>query len=167
MKSSKNVKVPEGFPEGFLWGGATAANQYEGAYMEDGKLPSVADVQPHGVFGYPDRNAKYYPTHEGIDFYHHYKEDIAEFGEMGFKVYRTSVAWTRIYPTGEETEPNEKGLEFYDKVFEECRKHGMEVMVTISHYEMPLHLADKYGGWKDRRMINFYTKFVKTMVADL
>ena len=165
MKSSKNVKVPEGFPEGFLWGGATAANQYEGAYMEDGKLPSVADVQPHGVFGYPDRNAKYYPTHEGIDFYHHYKEDIAEFGEMGFKVYRTSVAWTRIYPTGEETEPNEKGLEFYDKVFEECRKHGMEVMVTISHYEMPLHLADKYGGWKDRRMINFYTKFVKTMVT--
>ena len=74
MKSSKNVKVPEGFPEGFLWGGATAANQYEGAYMEDGKLPSVADVQPHGVFGYPDRNAKYYPTHEGIDFYHHYKD---------------------------------------------------------------------------------------------
>ena len=165
MKSSKNVKVPEGFPEGFLWGGATAANQYEGAYMEDGKLPSVTDVQPHGVFGYPDRNAKYYPTHEGIDFYHHYKEDIAEFGEMGFKVYRTSVAWTRIYPTGEETEPNEKGLEFYDKVFEECRKHGMEVMVTISHYEMPLHLADKYGGWKDRRMIDFYTKFVKTMVT--
>ena len=165
MKSSKNVKVPEGFPEGFLWGGATAANQYEGAYMEDGKLPSVADVQPHGVFGYPDRNAKYYPTHEGIDFNHHYKEDIAEFGEMGFKVYRTSVAWTRIYPTGEETEPNEKGLEFYDKVFEECRKHGMEVMVTISHYEMPLHLADKYGGWKDRRMIDFYTKFVKTMVT--
>ena len=78
MKSSKNVKVPEGFPEGFLWGGATAANQYEGAYMEDGKLPSVADVQPHGVFGYPDRNAKYYPTHEGIDFYHHYEEDIKQ-----------------------------------------------------------------------------------------
>ena len=85
-------------------------NQYEGAYLENGKLPSVADVQPHGVFGYPDRNAKFYPTHEGIDFYHHYKEDIAEFGEMGFKVYRTSIAWTRLFPTGEEDQPNEKGM---------------------------------------------------------
>lgn len=164
MNSSKNIKVPEGFPEGFLWGGATAANQYEGAYMEDGKLPSVADVQPHGVFGYPDRNAQYYPTHGGIDFYHRYKEDIAQFGEMGFKVYRTSVAWTRIYPTGEESEPNEKGLEFYDNLFAECKKYGMEIMVTISHYEMPLYLADKYGGWKDRRLIDLYIKFVDTMV---
>ena len=158
-------QVPQGFPQGFLWGGATAANQYEGAYMEDGKLPSVADVQPHGVFGYPDRNAKYYPTHVGIDFYHHWKEDIDAFGEMGFKIYRTSVAWSRIFPLGDEDEPNEKGLEFYDKVFEECRKQGMELMVTISHYEMPLNLADKYGGWKNRRMIDFYLKFVKTMVS--
>ena len=133
--------------------------------MEDGKLPSVADVQPHGVFGYPDRNAKYYPTHVGIDFYHHWKEDIDAFGEMGFKIYRTSVAWSRIFPLGDEDEPNEKGLEFYDKVFEECRKQGMELMVTISHYEMPLNLADKYGGWKNRRMIDFYLKFVKTMVS--
>lgn len=164
MKSSRDVKVPNGFPEGFLWGGATAANQYEGAYMTAGKLPSVADVQPHGVFGYPDRNAQFYPTHEGIDFYHHYKEDIAEFGAMGFKVYRTSVAWTRLFPTGEEEEPNEKGLEFYDNVFRELQKNGMEIMITISHYEMPLHLADKYGGWRDRRMIDFYNRFVTAMV---
>ena len=164
MRSSKEVQVFNGFPKGFLWGGATAANQYEGAYMEDGKLPSVADVQPHGVFGYPDRNAKFYPTHGGIDFYHRYKEDIAEFGEMGFNVYRTSVAWTRLFPTGEEEEPNEKGLEFYDRMFHELKKQGMEIMITISHYEMPLHLADKYGGWKDRRMIDFYIKFVTAMV---
>lgn len=164
MKYSKDLIKPEDFPKGFLWGGATAANQYEGAYMEDGKLPSVADVQPHGVFGYPDRNAKYYPTHGGIDFYHHWQEDISEFGEMGFNVYRTSVAWTRLFPTGEEEEPNELGLQFYDQVFKTCREKGMEVMVTISHYEMPLHLADKYGGWKSRKMIDFYTKFVKTMV---
>lgn len=157
-------QIKETFPKDFLWGGATAANQYEGAYMEDGKLPSVADVQPHGVFGYPDRNAKYYPTHEGIDFYHHYKEDIALFGEMGFKIYRTSVAWTRLYPTGEENQPNEKGLLFYDAVFKELKSHGMKIMITISHYEMPLNLADKYGGWENRKMIDFYTKFVRTMV---
>ncbi len=164
MKTSKDVEVQDTFPKNFLWGGATAANQYEGAYKTDGKLPSVADVQPHGVFGYPDRNAKFYPTHEGIDFYHHYKEDIAEFGEMGFNVYRTSVAWSRIFPLGDEDEPNERGLEFYDKMFAELKKNGMEIMITISHYEMPLHLADKYGGWKDRRMIDFFTKFVETMV---
>ena len=164
QKFSKDRKVMDSFPEDFLWGGATAANQYEGAYLENGKLPSVADVQPHGVFGYPDRNAKFYPTHEGIDFYHHYKEDIAEFGEMGFKVYRTSIAWTRLFPTGEEDQPNEKGMEFYDKMFYELKKNGMEIMITISHYEMPLNLADKYGGWKDRRMIDFYVRFVKAMV---
>ena len=117
QKFSKDRKVMDSFPEDFLWGGATAANQYEGAYLENGKLPSVADVQPHGVFGYPDRNAKFYPTHEGIDFYHHSKEDIAEFGEMGFKVYRTSIAWTRLFPTGEEDQPNEKRNGNYDYDF--------------------------------------------------
>lgn len=164
MKKANNLKVRNSFPEGFYWGGATAANQYEGAYNEDGKLPSVADVQPHGVFGYPNRNAKYYPTHKGIDFYHRYKEDISLFGEMGFNIYRTSVAWSRIFPTGEEDEPNEKGLEFYDNVFKELKNNGMEIMITISHYEMPLHLADKYGGFKSRNLIDFYEKFVRTMV---
>jgi len=165
MKNSRDIKIADTFPQGFLWGGATAANQYEGAYMEDGKLPSVADVQPHGVFGYPDRNAKFYPTHGGIDFYHHWKEDIDEFGKdgMGFNVYRTSIGWSRIYPSGEEDDPNEKGLEFYEKVFKECKQQGMKVMVTLSHYEMPLNLADKYGGWKDRRMIGFFMKYVRTV----
>ena len=114
QKFSKDRKVMDSFPEDFLWGGATAANQYEGAYLENGKLPSVADVQPHGVFGYPDRNAKFYPTHEGIDFYHHYKEDIALFGEMGFKTFRLSIAWTRIFPNGNEEKPNEVGLKYYE-----------------------------------------------------
>ena len=100
MRSSKEVQVFNGFPKGFLWGGATAANQYEGAYMEDGKLPSVADVQPHGVFGYPDRNAKFYPTHGGIDVYNQNKQDIAQGGQMPFKVYRTRVAWTPLFPSG-------------------------------------------------------------------
>jgi len=154
QKFSKDRKVMDSFPEDFLWGGATAANQYEGAYLENGKLPSVADVQPHGVFGYPDRNAKFYPTHEGIDFYHHYKEDIAEFGEMGFKVYRTSIAWTRLFPTGEEDQPNEKGMEFYDKMFYELKKNGMEIMITISHYEMPLNLADSRCRRNFPRMIH-------------
>jgi len=163
MKNSKNIPVPSGFPKGFLWGGAVAANQYEGAYNEDGKLPSVADVQPHGVFGYPDRNAKFYPTHGGIDFYHRYKEDVALFGEMGFTAYRTSIAWSRIYPLGDEDTPNEKGLQFYDDLFDELIKNGMQIVVTLSHYEMPLHLADTYGGWKDRRMIDFFMKFVRTV----
>lgn len=163
MNYSKNIKLNNQFRSDFLWGGATAANQYEGAYNIDGKLPSVADVQPHGVFGYPNRNSKYYPTHFGIDFYNNWKNDIKEFAEMGFKIYRTSVAWSRIFPTGEEEYPNEIGLKFYDNVFNECRKYGMEVMITISHYEMPLNLADKYGGWKSREMIDFYIKFVKVM----
>lgn len=165
IKHTKDIPAIQGFPKNFLWGGALAANQFEGAYMEDGKLPSVADVQPHGVFGYPDRNAQYYPTHGGIDFYHRYKEDLAEFGEMGFGVFRTSVAWTRLFPTGEEETPCEKGLLYYDDVFREARKNGMQIMITISHYEMPLHLADKYGGWKSRKMIDFYTKFVTAMVS--
>ena len=163
MQNSKNIKTPTGFPENFLWGGSVAANQLEGAYNEDGKLPSVADVQPHGVFGYPDRNAKFYPTHGGIDFYHHYKEDVKMFGEMGFKAYRTSIAWSRIYPLGDEDTPNEKGLQFYDDLFDELIKNGMTIIVTLSHYEMPLHLADTYGGWKNRKMIDFFMKFVRTV----
>ena len=165
MKYTKDIQIDEEFKPGFLWGGATAANQYEGGYTTDGKLPSVADVQPHGVFGYPDRNAKFYPTHIGIDFYNHWEEDIIEFAQMGFNVYRTSVAWSRIFPKGDELIPNEKGLEFYDKVFKKCKELGMEIMLTISHYEMPLNLADKYGGWKSRDMIEFYSNFVKTMVS--
>jgi len=157
------------FPEDFLWGGATAANQCEGAYQEGGKGLTIADILPGGKVR---RNwlrgkgelelqpEKYtYPNHEGIDFYHRYKEDIALFAEMGFNCYRTSISWARIFPTGEETEPNKKGLAFYDRVFDELLKYGIEPVVTISHYEMPLHLAKKYGGWGSRKLIALFERY--------
>ena len=130
------------FPGGFLWGGATAANQIEGAYNEDGKGLSVQDVMPRGILAPPTQaptpdNLKL----EAIDFYHRYAEDIALLAEMGFKVFRFSIAWSRIFPLGDETEPNEEGLAFYDRVLDELEKHGIEPLVTISHYETPLHLA--------------------------
>lgn len=154
------------FPEQFLWGGAVAANQCEGAYDEDGKGLSIQDVLPHGLRG-PATDA---PTADnlklrGIDFYHRYREDVRLFAEMGFRVFRTSIAWSRIYPLGDEAEPNEAGLRFYDALFDECRRYGMELMVTISHYETPLHLARKYNGWANREMIGFYEKFVRTIFA--
>lgn len=152
------------FPEGFLWGGAVAANQCEGAYDEDGKGLSVQDVLPHGIRG--ERTEA--PTSDnmklrGIDFYHRYREDIRLFAEMGFKVFRTSIAWSRIFSNGDEDRPNEAGLEFYDRVFDECHEYGIEPLVTISHYETPLHLAEKYNGWTDRRMIGFYETYVRTI----
>lgn len=152
------------FPKDFLWGGATAANQYEGAYNVDGKGLSVQDVTPQGGFG-PITDG---PTEdnlklEGIDFYHRYKEDIALFAEMGFKVYRTSIAWSRIFPNGDESEPNEAGLAFYDKVFDELHKYGIEPLVTLSHYETPLHLSKEYNGWTNRKLIGFYENYVRTV----
>ena len=151
------------FPKDFLWGGATAANQCEGAYDEDGKGLSIQDVLPHGfgprTEGPTSDNLKL----KGIDHYHRYQEDIALFGEMGFKVYRFSVAWSRIFPTGEECEPNEAGLKFYESVLDECEKYGIEPLVTISHYETPLALAEKYNGWIDRRMIDLYLKYCKVL----
>ena len=135
------------FPKNFLWGGAVAANQCEGAYNEDGKGLSIQDVLPHGIKG-PRTEA---PTEDnmklvGIDFYHHYKEDIKLFAEMGFKVFRTSIVWSRIFPKGDEETPNEAGLKFYDDLFDECRKYGIEPLVTLSHYETPLYLAEQYDG---------------------
>lgn len=152
------------FPKNFLWGGAVAANQCEGAYLEDGKGLSVQDVLPRGIRG--DRTKE--PTEdnmklEGIDFYHHYKEDIRLFAEMGFKVFRTSIAWSRIFPKGDEEEPNELGLAFYDRLFDECRKYGMEPLVTISHYETPLYLAEHYNGWTNRKLIGFYERYVRVL----
>ena len=160
------------FPQNFLWGGATAANQYEGAYNLDGKGLSVQDVTPKG--GVPatpgDRNPLITeePTAdnlklEGIDFYHRYKEDIALFAEMGFKVYRTSIAWSRIFPNGDELEPNEAGLQFYDNLFDELAKYGIEPLITLSHYETPLHLARQYNGWANRDLIGFYERYVRTV----
>ncbi|WP_033164686.1 glycoside hydrolase family 1 protein [Clostridium sp. KNHs205] len=152
------------FNEGFLWGGAVAANQCEGAYNEDGKGLSIQDVTPKGFFGPMTEE----PTPDNlklvaIDMYHRYKEDIKLFAEMGFKVFRTSIAWTRIFPKGDEEQPNEKGLQFYDELFAECLKYGIEPLVTISHYETPLHLAKEYNGWSDRRLIGFYENYVRTI----
>ena len=127
------------FPKDFLWGGATAANQIEGAYLENGKGLSTADVMTLGSHEKKRRitnsieENEYYPSHNAIDFYHHYKEDIALFAEMGFKVYRMSINWTRIFPLGYEEEPNEEGLKFYDDVFDECLKHGIKPLVNLSH----------------------------------
>ena len=149
------------FPEGFLWGGATAANQCEGAYLEDGKGLSIQDVMPRGIVG----EITDAPTEDnlklvGIDFYHRYKEDIKLFAEMGFKTFRLSIAWSRIFPNGDELEPNEAGLEFYDKVFDECLKYGIEPLVTLSHYETPLYLAKNYDGWRNRELITFFERYV-------
>lgn len=152
------------FPDNFLWGGALAANQCEGAYNQDGKGLSIQDVLPHGVKG--SRTAEPTPDNlklDGIDFYHRYKEDIRLFAEMGFKVFRTSIAWSRIFPNGDDESPNEAGLRFYDDLFDECLKYGIQPLVTISHYETPLHLAEAYDGWLDRRLIGFYERYVRTI----
>lgn len=168
------------FPKGFLWGGAVAANQVEGAFNVGGKGLSVADVATFkkdlSVEDYAGHNhvstekIQYamdhltddeFPKRRGIDFYHYYKEDIALFGEMGFKAFRMSIAWSRIFPTGEEEEPNEEGLAFYDNVFKELKKNGIEPIVTLSHYEMPLALAVKYNGWYDRKVVDCFVKFSK------
>ena len=154
------------FPENFLWGGAVAANQCEGAYNEDGKGLDIQDILPHGIKTPPTDG----PTPDNlklvaIDFYHRYKEDIKLFAEMGFKVFRTSIAWSRIFPNGDDAEPNEKGLQFYDDLFDECHKYGMEPLVTISHYETPLHLAKAYNGWVNHDLIGFYERYVRTIFA--
>lgn len=151
------------FPEKFLWGGATAANQCEGAYNEDGKGLSIQDVLPKGFKLITDEPTADNLKLKGIDYYHRFKEDIRLFAEMGFKVYRFSIAWSRIYPTGEEEQPNEAGLRFYDEVIDECLKYGIEPLVTISHYETPLALAKKYNGWADRRLIDLYVKYCRTL----
>ena len=152
------------FPKDFLWGGAVAANQCEGAYLEDGKGLSIQDVMPEGIKGpRTERPTADNLKLEGIDFYHRYKEDIAMFAEMGFKVFRTSIAWSRIFPSGDEEEPNEAGLQFYDDLFDECLKYGIRPLVTIFHYETPLHLAEAYDGWLDRRLIGFYERYVRTI----
>ena len=152
------------FPEDFLWGGAIAANQCEGAYEEDGKGWSIQDVMPNGVVG-PVSNE---PTKDnlklvGIDFYHQYKEDIRLFAEMGFKVLRLSFAWSRIFPKGNETKPNEAGLKFYDDVVDTCLSYGIEPMVTLSHYETPLYLSKHYDGWRNRELITFFLRYCEVV----
>lgn len=160
------------FPDGFFWGGATAANQFEGAWNVDGKGDSTSDHltagsrTSHRKFTAEIEENKIYPSHEAVDFYHHYKEDIALFAEMGLKMFRMSIAWTRIFPNGDDESPNQAGLEFYRSVFQELKKYGIEPLVTLSHYEMPYHLADKYDGWANRRTIDFYTKYCETVFKE-
>ena len=146
---------------------ALAAHQFEGGVLNTSKGYSVADVMTAGAHGVPREitdgvvEGKYYPNHVGIDFYGHYKEDIAMFADMGFKCFRTSIAWTRIFPLGDEKEPNEEGLQFYDDVFDELLKYGIEPVITLSHFEMPYHLAKEYGGFMNRKTIDFFVKFAE------
>ena len=157
----------------FLWGGATAANQCEGGYNQGNRGLANVDVIPHGKDRRPVMsgikkmfeldNEHYYPALVGIDFYHHYKEDIALFAEMGFKTFRLSIAWSRIFPNGDEEEPNEEGLKYYEDIFKECHKYGIEPLVTITHFDCPMHLIVKYGGWKNPILIEFYKRLAKVL----
>ena len=146
----------------FLWGGAVAAHQLEGGYKEGGKGLSITDVMTAGAHGVPRRitdgiiEGEIYPNHEAIDFYHKYKEDVALFAEMGFKCFRTSISWPRIFPNGDEVEPNEEGLKFYDELFDEMLKYGIKPVVTLSHFEMPYYLAKKYDGFRSRECVDFF-----------
>lgn len=179
-----NLTAKKGFSENFLWGGATAANQIEGAYDAGGKGMSTSDYaaykDPYAAgkvnnftFNVTSKELEEYkanpdrylfPKRWGINFYERYKEDIALFAEMGFKVFRLSISWVRIFPTGLEEEPNEAGLAFYDKVFDECAKYGMEPLVTMSHYEMPITLTEKYNGWLSRELVPLFEKFAKVIL---
>ncbi len=169
------------FPEGFLWGGALAANQCEGAWNVDGRGPSVADmtaykakldVKDYAGFhtvttasveeALADPDDSHYPKRGGIDFYHRYRQDLALFAEMGFKTLRVSISWTRLFPTGEEEQPNEAGVAFYESLFTEMRRLGIEPLVTLHHYESPVALSLKYNGWADRRVVDLFVRYART-----
>ncbi|MEG0276205.1 MAG: glycoside hydrolase family 1 protein, partial [Coprobacillus sp.] len=157
------------FPKGFLWGGATAANQLEGGWQEGGKGVSCPDICTGGSHTQSKRitpvleEGIFYPSHDAIDHYHRFREDVKLFAEMGFKVYRFSIAWTRIFPTGEESEPNEAGLKFYEDLIDECLKYNIEPLITISHYEVPFALTKKYNAWSSREMIDIYLKYCEAI----
>ena len=182
------------FPKDFLWGGATAANQFEGGYLEGGKGLTLADALLGGnretprcmYFKTKDgevlhnvdvmstsevdegmipiiKDDQYYPSHDASDFYHHHKEDIELMAEMGFNSYRMSICWTRVFPNGDDEIPNEEGLKFYDDVFDELLKHNIQPIVTINHYDMPINIAVKYGGWANRKIIDFFERYCKAI----
>lgn len=162
-----------GLREDFLWGGATAANQCEGGYLDGGRGLATVDVIPAGNDRFPVALGKkkmftpdeehYYPSHEAIDMHHNYKEDIKLFAEMGFKCYRLSMAWSRIFPTGEGDIPNEDGLKFYDDIFDECIRHNIEPLVTICHFDVPMNLVEKYGSWRNRKLVDLYVKYCEVI----
>lgn len=160
------------FPDGFLWGGAIAANQAEGASFEGGKGLTTVDMIPHGAHRlavktgqekrFQLKEDEFYPSHQAIDFYHRYKEDIALMAEMGFTVFRTSIAWSRLFPNGDEVTPNAEGIAFYRDVFAECKKYGIEPLVTLCHFDVPMHLVVEYGSWRNRKMVEFFTRYART-----
>lgn len=177
------MKRQTGFPKDFLWGGAVAACQIEGAFDTDGRGPSSSDIHVYNQqinrvkiekegggtlaeieFALSDTDG-YYPKRRGIDFYHTYPEDLALLREMGFKTFRTSISWSRIFPQGDEFEPNEKGLAFYDKLIDEIIKNGMEPIITMSHYDIPLYLITEYGGFANRRLIDFFTRYAEVLLT--
>lgn len=159
------------FPKGFLWGGAVAAHQFEGGWHAGGKGVSIADVMTAGDNETKRRitdgvqSGENYPNHDAIDYYHRYHEDDQLFADLGLNCFRTSIAWTRIFPNGDEEQPNEAGLKFYDDVFDDLLSHQIEPVITLSHFEMPYHLVKKYGGWRSRKVIDFFVKFA-TVVFD-
>ncbi|MCL2559913.1 MAG: 6-phospho-beta-glucosidase [Turicibacter sp.] len=162
-----------GLRKDFLWGGATAANQCEGGFDAGGRGLANVDLAPHGPDRFPIilghmnnlefQDHHFYPGKEAIDMYTHFKEDIALFAEMGFKTYRFSIAWSRIFPKGDELEPNEAGLKFYEELIDECLKYNIEPLVTITHFDCPVHLITEYGGWKNRKLVEFYEKLVRVL----
>lgn len=182
------------FANNFFWGGATAANQIEGAWNEDGRRATLTDITTEGSYNKPrqitfiDQKGRhgtlnegeqlpegaryavldeyYYPNHNGVDFYHRYKEDIKLFGEMGMKIFRMSISWSRIYPNGVEDEPNKKGLEFYRNVFLELRKYNIEPLVTLWHFDTPLYLIEHYGDWKNKKLITYFETYVQTLFTE-
>lgn len=158
------------FPDNFLWGGAVAAHQVEGAWNVGGKGTSIVDVLSSGAHGI-DRvitdgiqEGYHYANHEAVDFYHRFREDIALFAEMGFRCFRTSIAWSRIFPRGDESEPNQEGLQYYDALFDELIRHGIEPVITLSHFEMPNALVTEYGGWKNRQVVDFFVRFSEVVL---
>jgi 6-phospho-beta-glucosidase len=163
------MKMNRCFPSNFLWGGSVAAHQVEGAYLADGKGLSTADVMTAGTVNTSRRitngvvEGNYYPSHNAVDFYSRYKADIKLFSEMGFKCFRTSINWARIFPNGDDPCPNEAGLQFYDRVFDELISHGIEPLITLSQFEMPYHLVQKFGGWRNRALIDIFLKYAETV----
>lgn len=162
-------KFVSDFPDNLLWGGAIAANQAEGAFNEDGKGLDISNGFPHGIkHAYDaviDPN-KFYPTHEAIDFYHRYKDDLALMSEMNFSAFRTSINWSRIYPNGDDATPNQAGIQYYHNLFDEMLKLGMQPVVTLSHYETPTHLVEKYGSWRSRELIQFFLNYCETVFTE-
>lgn len=175
-------QLPTGFPKDFLWGGAVAACQIEGAYDVDGRGLSTSDIHRYAkemdrahiekegggtlaqIKAAMNDKEAYYPKRYGIDFYHTYKSDLALFKEMGFKAFRTSISWSRIFPKGDEEEPNEKGLQFYDALIDEIIKDGMEPVITMSHYDIPLYLVTEYGGFANRKVAEFFVRYAKVLL---